>query len=41
MKVYDLPSVSFIIFSDLNLLDMIIVTRGCFYIRSVGSRFCA
>ncbi|XP_050057129.1 uncharacterized protein LOC114119281 isoform X1 [Aphis gossypii] len=40
-KVYDLPSVSFIFFSDPNLLDMIIVTGGCFYIHSVASRFYA
>ncbi|KAF0760652.1 Gustatory receptor [Aphis craccivora] len=40
-KVYDLPSISFIFFSDPNLLDMVIVTGGCFYIRSVASRFCA
>lgn len=39
-KVYDLPSVSFNLFYDPNLLDMVIVTGGCFYIRCVAHRFC-
>ncbi|XP_025200117.1 uncharacterized protein LOC112598027 [Melanaphis sacchari] len=40
-KVYDFSRITFHLFLEPNLLDLVIVTGGCFYIHTVASRFSA